>query len=335
MTTNIAHPSRMLKVLLLVVALLTWGCQANTERTPKPETLKLSLAMQPTPYSGLLAVADEKGYFKEEALEVSMNFHSSGRECLEAVSRGEADVSTVADIAFAAKIFEDPSIRVLATIGTTQGSQIIARKDRNIQNPADLKGKRVGYTPGTTSDYFLYAFLTRQNIQQEDITLVEIPAARQVEAIVNGDVDAVSVFDIYGFEAIERLGDTAVSWDAQNNLSYHWLLVAKENFIQSPEPLKRLLRALIKARDFSLSQDEETRRIIAQKWDLDPSIVDRVWQRTRLNVSLGQSIVTSLQHYSLWQINKAGKPSEMPEVIKYLHTGILDEVAPELVTIYR
>jgi ABC-type nitrate/sulfonate/bicarbonate transport system substrate-binding protein len=208
------HNSYLLKILLLVVALLLWGCPTNNERTQGAQSLKLSLATQATPYSGLLAIADEKGYFKEQGLEVSMDFHPSGRACLEAVSRGEADAGTVADIAFAAKVFEDPSLRVLASIGTTQGSQIIARKDRNIHNPADLKGKRVGFTPGTTSDYFLYAFLMRQNIQQNEITWVEIPAARQIEALVNGEVDAVSVFDIYTFEAKERLGDAAVSWDA-------------------------------------------------------------------------------------------------------------------------
>jgi ABC-type nitrate/sulfonate/bicarbonate transport system substrate-binding protein len=334
--TNIQRPSNRLHITLLVVVLLTWGCQADNDRKPHTQPLKLSLAMQPAPYSGLLAIADEKGYFKEVGLEVAMDFHPSGRSCLEAVSRGQAEVGTVADIAFAAKVFEEPSIRILASIGTTQGSQIIARKDRNIQTPADLKGKRVGFTPGTTSDYFLYAFLTRQNIPQTEIMWVEIPAERQTEALVSGEVDAASVFDIYGFEAKKKLGNIAVSWDAQNNLSYHWLLVAREGLTHSPEKLERLLRALIKARDFALSHDEEARRIIARKWNLDPSTLEQAWQKTRLNVSLGQSIVTSLEQYTLWHIDKAGgKPLETPEVIKYLHPDILDAIDPQLVTIYR
>ena len=98
---------------------------------------------------------------------------------------GEAQVATVSDIAFALTMNEDPSLRIIASIGTSVGSQIVARKDRNIHEPADLTGKRIGYSPGTASDYFLHSFLLTNHISQKDITVVAIPPARQVEAIVS------------------------------------------------------------------------------------------------------------------------------------------------------
>ena len=231
----------LLKIMPLFMILLLSGCQPGSERSPQSPPLKLSLALQSTPYSGLIAIADERGYFKEQGLDVSMVFHPSGRACLEAVNRGEAQAGTVADIAFAAKVIDEHSSKVIASIGTTTGSEIIARKDRGIRSPQDLRGKKVGFSSRTTSDYFLYAFLINQHIAQQDVTQVDIYPSRQVEAIVNGEVDAISIFDVYTFEAKERLGENAISWDSQNKLAYHWLLVAKENMIQSPEPLKRLL----------------------------------------------------------------------------------------------
>jgi len=91
----------------------------------------------------------------------------------------------------------------------------VARKDRNIQNPSDLKGKKIGFSAGTVSDYFLYAFLMTENIPPKDVMLVDIPADRQVEAIVKGDVDAVSAFEIFAFEAEKLLGENAVSWTSR------------------------------------------------------------------------------------------------------------------------
>jgi NitT/TauT family transport system substrate-binding protein len=333
--TSSAYKTGLPKVLLLIVILVSWGCEPGAERAPEGPALELSLAVSPATYSGLIAVADDKGYFKEAGLDVSVDLHPSGREALDAVCRGEAHVATVADIAFSAKALKQPSIRVLASIGTSVGSRIVARRDRNIQNPSDLKGKRVGFSSDTVSDYFLYAFLMTENISPKDITAVDIPPARQVEALVDGKVDAVSAFELFSFEAKERLGENAVSWDSQNNLAYHWILAAEESLTRSPEPLKRLLKALIRAEEFALANEEETKRIIARKWGLDPAFLQDIWPQTRLSVSFGQSIVTSLRNYTRWQMTKKGQSEDPPEVLDYLHTGILDEVAPRLVTIFR
>jgi ABC-type nitrate/sulfonate/bicarbonate transport system substrate-binding protein len=329
------HKTELFSVLLLFVILVSWGCQPGGEKTPEGPPLKLSLALSRVPYSGLIAIADDKGYFREAGLDVSLNIHRSGQESLAAVCRGEAQGATVADIAFSAKALEETSIRVLASIGTTAASQIVARRDRGIQTPPDLRGKRVGFSSGTVSDYFLYAFLMTENILSKEITAVDIPAGRQAEAVVNGEVDAVSAFDNYAFEAKERLGENGVYWDSQNNLAYQWLLAAQESLTRSPEPLKRLLKALIKAEDFARANEEETIHILVRKWGFDPAYLRKSWPRTRLNVSFGQSIVTALGNYTRWQMSKEGKSEDPPDVLTYLHTGVLDEVAPKLVTILR
>jgi ABC-type nitrate/sulfonate/bicarbonate transport system substrate-binding protein len=321
-------------LLLFFLFLVSWGGQQGKGLAEGPP-LKLSLAVVPAPYSGLIAIADEKGYFEDSGLDVSLSLYTSGREALEAMCAGKVQVATVADIAFSAKMPEDPSIRILASIGTTVGSQIVARRDRNILSPSDLKGKKIGYSANTTSDYFLHAFLLTENIPPSDITPVNIPPDRQVEAVVKGDVDAVSAFEIYAFEAKNRLGQNAVFWESQNNLAYQWLLAVKDSLTRSPEPLKRLLEALLKSEDFALANEEKTRRIVARKWGFSPAFLREAWPRTRLTVSFSQSIVTSLENYTQWQMNKDGKSGTPPEVLNYLYTGALDAVDPRLVTIFK
>lgn len=332
--TNAPHSTKLLRGLLIIVTLISLGCQP-AERASQGPPRKLTLAMRAAPYSGLIAIADEKGYFKEAGLEVVLNLYPSGKQALEAVCRGEAEVATVADSAFAAKAHEEPSIRVLASIGTTEAEQIVARRDRNIQNPADLAGKRVGFSNDTTSEYFLYAFLMTENIPQKSITLVHIPASQQAEALINGDVDAISAFELKAFDAKKHLGDNAVSWDSQGTLAYHWLLAVNEDTTTSSESLKRLLEALIKAENFAIINEKETKSIISQKWGLDPVFLQDIWSKTRLSVSFGQSVVIALQEYTNWKIKKAGKPIDETNVLNYLYTAILDEVAPSLVTIFR
>ena len=69
----------------------------------------------------------------------------------------------------------------------------------------------------------------------------------------------MSAFDMYAYVAKKELGENAVSWDSQNNLDYQWLLVTRESSTQSPEAIKRLLKALIKAEEFVVNNEDETK----------------------------------------------------------------------------
>jgi NitT/TauT family transport system substrate-binding protein len=230
---------------------------------------------------------------------------------------------------------QDSSLRIIAAIGTSSASEIVARKDRNIREPADLRGKRVGYSPGTTSSYFLHSFLLLHHLSRKDITAVAIPAARQAEALVNGEVDAVSAFEMYSFAARKELGSNAVAWDSQNTLGYQWLLVTREGSTPSAETKKRLLNALILAEEFAVNHAEETRSIIAGRWNIDPELIRHTWSGTRLFVSLSQSVITAIQSYVKWNMDGEGITGNPPDVLLYIDARPMEEVDPRLVTIFR
>ncbi|MDX9786280.1 MAG: ABC transporter substrate-binding protein [Desulfobacterales bacterium] len=321
--------------LSVIVILLLWAGVASVDRSPWGPPLKLSIAVAPAIYSGLIAVADEKNYFKEAGLDISIQPYPSGLEALRAMCRGDARVATAADVAFSVEVLKDPALRVLASIGTTEGSKIVARKDRGIRTPSDLRGKRIGFSADTVSDYFLYTFLLIENISPNEVTAVNIAPARQVEVLLNGEVDAVSAFEIFAYEATVRLDANGVSWSSQNNLDYHWILAMKDGAVRSAEPLKRLLSALLKAESFVRSDEAEAKRLVARKWGFDPAFVEASWRQTRLEVLFNQSMVNALQNYVQWKLKKAGRTEVPPDVLQYLHTDVMDAVAPELVTLYR
>jgi len=331
-----ANRNNLLTLLIVIALASISGCQSRSDREARTVPPGLTLAVQHTPYSGLIAIADERGFFKDHGVEVILKEYSSGLECLKAMYDGEVDLATVADIAFAGRIGRDSHPRVVSSIGLTVGNLVVARKDRGITRPADLKGKRVGYSPNTTSDYFLHAFVLANHISPADITRVSIPPARQVEAVLTGEVDAISAFEVNAFTAKQRLGENAVSWETQNSVAYHWLLATRQDTAtRIPEPIKGLLRALLDAKAFVLIHQDEAKRILSNKWGLSPEYVREAWTQTRFDVSLNQSIVISLETYVKWYMDKEGKTGEIPDVLNYIHTGLLDRIDPKLVTIFR
>jgi NitT/TauT family transport system substrate-binding protein len=321
--------------LLLAVFLVVCTCQPRGEREAQGPPLKISLALVPFSYSGLIAIAEDKGFFRESGLEVSTKEYPSGLAAVEALCRGEAQLATGADIVMATKTSENPSLRVVASIGSSNTNEIVARKDRSIREPSDLKGKRIGFSLGTGSEYYLTTFLLANAIPLNAVTAVNIPPARIAAAVVDGEVDAISSWDVNVYDARKRLGDNAVSWPAQNYLEWYWLLIAKAELTHSPEPIKRFLRALDKAEHYILANEEEAKSIISHRWGLEPEFIRQVWDKTRLNITLNQSMVISMENVAKWKLNKDGKVAEVPNFLDYIYTDALDAVDPKAVTIFR
>jgi ABC-type nitrate/sulfonate/bicarbonate transport system substrate-binding protein len=331
---QIVAPKLIMKTALIIAfVFFITGCQSKMEE-PKTTPLKLTISVDPTLYAGLIAIADQKDFDSEEGLEVTINYYSSGLEAMNAMIKGDAHIATVSDIAFALKMKDDPSLRIIASIGESTGSKIVARKDRNIHEPEDLAGKMIGYSPGTATEYHVHSFLITNRILRKNVNLIPIPPAKQAEAVINGEIDAVSAFDTYSFKAIKALGDNAVSWESQNKVSYQWLLVTKEGSIQTPA-VKRLLKALIKAEDYALKNPDEAKSIISQKWKLDPEYVFYSWKNSRLTVTFNQAIITALQNYARWKMEMEGKKEVLPDIFSFLNFEALEDINPKLVTVYR
>ena len=173
------------------------------------------------------------------------------------------------------------------------------------------------------------------NIPPSEVTAVNIPPARIIEAIVGGEVDAVSGWDTDVYNVKKHLGENAVFWPAQNNQDWHWLLITRESMTQSPEPIIRFLRALIKAEHFLLAHEEEAKRILVRKWNFEPEFMRQVWDKTRMNVTLSQSLVHLIENFARWRMNKEGKAGDPPNFLDYIYIGALEEVDPRAVRIFR
>jgi ABC-type nitrate/sulfonate/bicarbonate transport system substrate-binding protein len=306
--------------------------QAKEEANRPP--LKLSIAIARLSTSGLIVLADKKGFFREAGLDVSIKTFPSGLACVEALCRGEVEMATAADVVFALKMFDSPYLRAIASIGMSNLVEILARRDRNINKPADLKGKRVGVSVNTVSEYYFDSFLLLNSIPAREVTAVSIPAYRIAEALIKGEVDAISSWDTHLYRARKGLSDNVISWPAQNNVDWYWLLITRDNLAPSPQ-VSRFLKAIVKAESFLLANNEEAKNIITHTWGFDPEFIRQTWDKNRLGVSLSQSMIDSIENLAKWKLGKDNKPFPIPNYLEYIYTEALDELDPRAVTIFR
>jgi NitT/TauT family transport system substrate-binding protein len=187
----------------LILAAVLAASYAWIARTPpeqpsgplEPMTIAINAHYTGT---GLVFVAHVKGYFANEGLNVTLQPHTTGKTALDMALEGRADLATVADIPIMFAVTKGQPVSIVATISTVEKDPgIIGRKDKGILTLASLNGKRIGVTLGTSGHFVLDAFLIRQKLSTDDVTLLDQKPEEHADALMKGDIDAVATWEPY------------------------------------------------------------------------------------------------------------------------------------------
>ncbi len=319
---------------------------ASCDRAPLPAAeragsevrQKITVALTTQPQSTLVHVALDKGYFLNSGLDVQPQIHSFGKAALQSVLDGKADFATVAETPIMLSVLKGDRIFVIANIETsTRNDAVIARTDAGIVKPADVKGKRIGFTPGTTSDFFLDSFLTAQGLTRHEITPVPLKPEEMQDALLTRKVDAAATWN-YPLTQIQRqLGAQAVVFYDQQIYTETFNVAAMQDFVrQNPQTVSRFLRALIQAEDFVAKQPDEAQDIVTAAVKVDKELVRQVWDAFSYQVSLNQNLLITLEDETRWAMkNKLTDKTVMPNYSDYIHVDSLKAVKPEAVKMNR
>ena len=125
---------------------------------PASAAEKVRLAQNQAPISGVSIVADRKGFFAKNGLEVEVFNFTTGKQCLDTVMGGGADIATTAEAPTTAAAMSGQKIAFLTR---TEYSYIktLTATGAGIRKPADLKGKRIAFTAGTGGEVYTMQLL--------------------------------------------------------------------------------------------------------------------------------------------------------------------------------
>ncbi len=279
-------------------------------------------------------IAEHQGYFKEHGLEVILKPYPTGVDALRDLRAGRIDLAGCAEFGLVGEIFAGAAdLRCLAVISLCNSHELIARRDRSINRPEDLRGKTIGVPRGTNAEFFLGRFLTFNKLSLGDIEIVNLPPFAMAEALVDGKVDAVMAWDPYSFEIMQRLGDKVVSWPGEGGQPYFWLLVSTDKFIKArPRVAEELLRALHQAELFLKSEKKESIAIVATQLGIDPTVLNSTWSKYSHELSFDQSLIIAMEDEARWMIhNKLTDQTQLPDFLDYLDPAPLMKVDPKAV----
>jgi NitT/TauT family transport system substrate-binding protein len=322
------------------LALLLTACP-GCDRTPpsgREPRQQLVLAYTVQPQSTLMHVAVAKGYCAEEGLDVRSVIQTHGKAALQTLLEHKADFATVAETPLMFKVLEGEPLCVVANIEASNlNNGIVARRDAGISAAADLKGKRIGFTPGTTSEFFLDSMLTALGLTRNDVHPVALKPEAMAAAIQAQEVDAVCTWNYPLTQIRRQLGDQGAIFFDREIYTETFNLVAQQSYVsEHPDTVRRLLRALLKAERYVEEQPEGARAILASATRTDPDIIREVWSAFHYQVRQDPTLLITLEDETRWAMKHHLTPQRaMPDYRKFIHLDSLLAVKPEAVTLNR
>lgn len=283
----------ILAVFALVGLLVMAGCSSKNEPSKQEssgqttgdtrtssdtEVKKLNVGYLPTPGHVLYFVGKEKGFFKEEGLDVELFQFTNSGEGLNAVKTGKIDIGafgTAAPLTFIAKGAE------FTIFGGQQseGAGIITRPEaaEQFKDIKNFKGKKVATVRLATGDVVFRGALKEAGIDwKKDLEIQELDSPSAVlEAVKKGSVDAGVVWAPF-MKLGEKQGLKIVKYSSELLKSHACCrqVALTANIQQNPEDYKKFLRGLIKAYDFYKTNKNETVEIIAKYVKIDKDIIE-------------------------------------------------------------
>ncbi len=318
--------------LLLALTALS-GCSPN----PADPVVRIVLGAESAPHSSPVWIAEQKGYFQEQGARVEIREFESGRTALRSMLNAEGiDIATAAQTPVVFNSFRRDDFAIVSGMVHSENYvKLLARKDRGISNAADLKGKTVGITAGSSGHFFLGLFMSYFQMRGSDVKIIDLEPGYLSQAVIEGQADAIATWEPHIYKARKALGDKAVLLSSGGLYRSDFYFVARKDFIQkNSEALKRFLRAIEKAEKFLQESNKEAMGIVAQRLKMDEEILSGTWDNFRFGQFLDQSVLTSLEDEARWAIkNRLTEASKVPNYLGYVHVDALKAVKPKAVLI--
>jgi ABC-type nitrate/sulfonate/bicarbonate transport system substrate-binding protein len=334
-------PSRPVKAFIGLIPagifagiLLLSACQRDTVGNVE----SITIGVPPLEQNALLYVAESQKSFDKNALKVIIKDYDTGVATINALLNGEVDMAEAAEFPFLKMAFQRLPVRIVAVNDRFENDYLIVRKDRGVNNVADLEGKRIGIIRGTILEFYLGRFLELHRIHLQAVAIVNTATASgTADAIVKGEVDAAVIFQPYVDSIQGQLGDKAMIWPVQNSQLVYGILVLNADWLTRHKGMvQRFLKCLAEAENYLATHPNEARAIVQKRLNLDSAYMAAIWPQHQFSLSLDQPMITAMRDEANWMIrNKLTTEEEIPDFADFIYTDGLKAVKPEAVNIIR
>jgi len=199
--------------------------------------------------------------FKQQGLTAEFKPFAAGPAMLPALASNEIDVGWMGEFPAVTGFVNGLPLRIFMVQSMLQTDvRLVANPATNAKTVADLKGKKIAVTIGSTSHFHLLRALAAAGLTQTDVSVVNLAPANMAAAYFAGQVDAILTWEP-GVGEIEAKGGVRIATtQSLGTITGLFGVVREEYLTKNKDAVERLIRAW----DAALSAYEANPRAVIE-----------------------------------------------------------------------
>lgn len=300
---------------------------ADTVRVGMPEVMFLNLTQ---------FVAQEKGFYEDEGIEVSLEHIADSSIPVRAMIAGQLDIVQTGMPETLSAIDKGADLVTLGGVHTGLHYSFFVNPDAGIESMEDLQGKKLGISgPGTLPHVVMVAMMQEAGMteeQIEDVTWVSLAgSSSRRNGIVTGVIDAT----VAGFNP-RAIADPNIDvrFDVPGTLPNYVMTPwdARADFVkENPDLVKRFIRAELLATRWVFENRDEALDVARNYFDYDDDELIAFYDFYKDGIWNPNGWVTPEQAQYMQELNlDGGMQDAIHPAGRVLDTSILEEVLAEI-----
>ena len=293
------------------------------------------IAVSKSPLSLPFFVAKEKNLFARHKVEPVFVECVGGNRCMAELTEGRVDMATSTELPFMFAAFQNKPVSLIATfVQNKDDMKFLVRKSAINGRMASLANKRVGFIRKASSHYYMDLVLLYYGVDPQAVVSVPMGADQLVGALAKGEVDAISVWEPWGFVALDLLGDDIEVIPTPKLYSQTFNLIVSSDYRSMMwRKTTAVLRALDDAIQFIKKNPDEAKRILGRDAGMDEKMINAALPTYQFGLSLQQSFLTTIQGQARWAKNEKHVDPQLPEpeFLNYIDASFLRSLKPRSV----
>lgn len=204
---------------------------------------KIVVFDQPSVNHDAVWMAQAKGFYKEEGLDVQLRIFPSGVTAFQAFHLGQGDIIMHGELSGLQNWFSfNGQYRIILDMERDSKSYIGVVSNA-IKTPQDLKGKTVATRVGSTGSWFVSEYLAKNNVPENQVTIKNLDNQVLPAAICRGDIDGFFIWQPTGARTMEICGDKVhYLTTAEGYVQGYNLAGARLQWLETPDGRDKALR---------------------------------------------------------------------------------------------
>jgi sulfonate transport system substrate-binding protein len=251
----------------------------------------------------------------------------NGRAASAQLVSGMVDAATGSETQVLLNSSAQPDLRIVLTVAECR-YRMVARRSAGVSNIADLRGKRIAHTPGTSSQFFLVDMLRTAQLTVKDVTLVTLEGPDMPKALSEKQIDAMAMWEPHSQLAIDQLGNDAVELTHANAYFERFNLNTTASVLADPAKRVLLLNAMTAIRQESQRLSQSPKPLwpaLAAAINTSEDIIGKVWPQFRFPATLdAEPLLALLTRMEPWAA-EVGKrpPRDQATLAQLIDTSLL------------